>query len=72
VRTLAEQYYQWEQGALDSGIWEGMKGLLDDFAQYPGFRMYCGLRRHQFSEGFQAYVDAAISRAPTVSRPMFL
>jgi hypothetical protein len=71
VRTLAEQFYQWEQGALDPSTWEGMKGLVEDFAQYPGFRAYWGLRGHQFSPGFRNYVETTIRNSTSLARPMF-
>jgi len=72
MRTLAEQHYQWEQGALDSSTWEGMKALVDDFTQYPGFKVYWALRRHQFSASFRDHVEAAIGSAAVAARPMYV
>jgi hypothetical protein len=70
VRTLSDQFFQWQEGALDTQVWNGMRHVIDDLAQYEGFKVYWKLRSHQFSEGFQAYVDTALERVPT-GRPLY-
>lgn len=70
VRTLSDQYFQWQEGALDTQVWNGMRHVIDDFAQYEGFKTYWDLRSHQFSEGFQAYFNSALERAPA-GKPLY-
>jgi hypothetical protein len=71
MRILNEQFYQWQEGALDKQIWQGMKGPIDDIAQHSGFKAYWEIRCHQFSESFQEYVDESIKRVPLTTKPMY-
>lgn len=71
VRTLSDQHFQWQEGALDTQVWNGMRHVIDDFAQYEGFKTYWKLRSHQFSDSFQEYVESALERAPTIAKPLY-
>jgi hypothetical protein len=48
-----------------------MKGIIDDLSQYPGFRTYWELRRHQFSASFRAHIDDAIVHAAARAKPLY-
>ena len=71
VRTLSDQFFQWQEGALDEDIWKGMRHVIDDFAQYEGFQAYWKLRSHQFSDSFREYVKRALERVAATSRPLY-
>ena len=71
MRILNEQFYQWQEGALDKQIWEGMKRPIDDIAKHSGFKAYWEIRRHHFSESFQAYMEKSIKRVPLETKPMY-
>jgi hypothetical protein len=60
VRALENAYIQWTEGALDARHWAGMKRMLTDYAQLPGFREFWPFRKHWFSEDFQQFMDTEI------------
>jgi len=71
MRVLSEQLFQWQEGALDKNIWQGMKATIDDIAQTPGFKAYWEIRHHQFSESFQTYIKESSDRGSLRSKPMY-
>ena len=71
MRVLSEQLFQWQEGALDKNIWQGMKATIDDLAQTPGFKAYWKMRQHQFSEDFQAYIRESSERGTLSAKPLY-
>jgi len=60
VRALENAYIQWCEGALDHRHWAGMRRMLSDYAQLPGFAGFWSDRKHWFSEDFQSFMDSEI------------
>jgi len=60
MRAIENAYIQWSEGALDLRHWEGMKRMVCDYAQLPGFQEFWSDRKHWFSEDFQRFMDTDI------------
>ena len=61
-RALENAYIHWTEGALDHRHWAGMRRMLTDYAQLPGFQEYWPNRKHWFSEDFQHFMDTEVMR----------
>jgi hypothetical protein len=57
LHTYQGLHWQWQRGILDDGLFFSMTQLLRDLSGLPGWRKVWNNRRHQFSSGFQSYMD---------------
>ncbi len=72
VRAFENAYIQSSEDALDPRHWAGMKRMVTDFAQVPGFRDYWPNRKHWYSEDFQHFMDVEILPSdPKADVPLF-
>ena len=71
LQTFDELYFQWQEGALDSRMWEGMSARYLDAFAYPGFQSVWGKRKHQASPQFRHYVDQEIVAAISQRKPQY-
>ena len=60
IRSLENGHIQWQEGALDSRVWYGMKRQSSDYTRLPGFAEFWANRKHWFSEEFQEFMGAEI------------
>ena len=70
MRVISEQLFQWQEGAIDKNIWQGMKATIDDLVQTAGFKGYWKVRQHQFSESFQVYIKESSERSALDAKPI--
>jgi hypothetical protein len=59
VRTLEENYFQWQEGNLDPRVWEGIVGLTNHFASSPGVKEWWLTRAHWYSAEFGDFFEQA-------------
>ncbi len=59
-RTFAELHFQWNEGALDDAMWLGFKTVMEDIMHNSLFRSTWSLRKQQYDEGFQRYIDSIL------------
>ena len=60
MRAFENAYIQSTQSAMDPRHWAGMKRMVSDYTQVPGFREYWPNRKHWYSEDFQDFMDTEI------------
>ena len=67
-RVLEQGYVYQQRGFLDSEIWNGHVVHLRQLMSGSAIQSWWEMRRHFFSESFQAFVDeAALAESPAVS-----
>jgi hypothetical protein len=71
MNEIENAYYQAEQGTLDSAIWPGWLGHINELAGSPVFRHYWARHRVRFSlPGFVSLMDSVVaSRAHDQESP---
>jgi hypothetical protein len=57
LRMFEDAHYQYHQGALDPGIWEGYEKLYATYAKAPGFQGYWKVRKQTFRPEFREFID---------------
>ena len=57
IRTVHELHFQWRVRAMDASIWHSWVNAVADVSQYPGFQEIWKIRRHQYTQDFQNFMD---------------
>ena len=57
-RMFEDIHFQFENGALDAGLWEGYKTHYGAYCKSPGFQHYWKLRRDAFRPAFREFIDS--------------
>jgi hypothetical protein len=64
--SLQNWFYQWRQGNLDDGIWQGWERIFTDLYTTEGIKYFWAQRRLYFSEEFRDYLEKDLFlREPT-------
>ena len=58
LRMFEDIHFQFENGALDAGLWEGYKTHYGAYCKSPGFQHYWKLRRDAFRPAFREFIDS--------------
>ena len=61
-RYYESSHIEWQEGALDDRLWEGLRTTLADQLSHPGALQWWEHRRHWFYDDFQVLVDDAIAQ----------
>ena len=60
-RYYESSYIEWQEGALDDRLWEGLRSTLSDQLSHLGSLEWWEHRRHWFYDDFQVMVDGVIA-----------
>ena len=69
-RTLHEQYFQRQEGAMSEAVWVSCLAQFNDALQYPGWQEAWSRCRHWYEEDFQSVVDKCVTETKHV-RPLY-
>jgi len=60
-RVFDEAFFQWQEGTLDSQLWQGFEAPMADMLAYPGVKEWWSTRAHWYSAPFREMIDTKIN-----------
>jgi len=71
LRVLNELFFKRDEGAVDESMWHGFKTIAEDLMRYPGTQSVYKIRKQQYSNVFQKFVDELIENSSPREVPLF-
>ena len=65
-------YYQFRDGTIEPGLWEGRRTLMLGLLRTPGCAAWWESWKQVFGPEFREYVEGQLSSASAVSTPIYL
>ena len=69
MRTYETFFFERDEGRFDSRMWDGYMAQMFDLYNNEGVREYWAIRKHQFADEFEAYVESQSSMVE--AKPMY-
>ena len=69
MRTYETFYFERVEGRFDSRMWNGYMAQMFDLYNNEGVREYWAIRKHQFADEFQSYLES--HSAKYEAKPMY-